>query len=71
MIGDMGVFQGEYDSTPKDNMICNGKLLPSANYPDLFKVIGTKYGGDPTNFALPNFGQLDDMTWYVIQVIGN
>jgi microcystin-dependent protein len=33
---------------------CNGQELSIADYPDLFAIIGTKYGGDGTNkFALP------------------
>ena len=35
--------------------LCNGQLLPISEYPDLFSLIGTYYGGDGVNtFALPN-----------------
>ncbi|MEK6788105.1 MAG: tail fiber protein [Pseudomonadota bacterium] len=39
----------------KDWKICDGKLLLIQDYPELFDVIGTIYGGDGENsFALPD-----------------
>jgi len=34
---------------------CDGSQVAGADYPDLSAVIGTRYGGDSTNFNLPNF----------------
>ena len=33
---------------------CNGSSVAGADYPDLSAVIGNRYGGDTTNFNLPN-----------------
>ncbi len=34
---------------------CNGELLSPSDYPELFALLGTTFGGDgTTNFALPN-----------------
>lgn len=41
---------------PKDWALCNGQLLPIAQYAALFSIIGTNYGGDgTTTFAVPNY----------------
>ena len=40
---------------PEDWSVADGSLLPIADYPDLFDLIGTTYGGDgQQTFALPN-----------------
>jgi len=40
---------------PRDWAFCNGQLLPIAQNPALFSLVGTQYGGNGTsNFALPN-----------------
>lgn len=35
-------------------LFCNGQTLENSAYPALYKVLGTKYGGDSTHFKLPN-----------------
>ncbi len=35
-------------------ILCDGRPLPVAQYPDLFKAIGTVNGGDGTNFNVPD-----------------
>lgn len=43
---------------------CNGGILSIRSNPDLFKVIGTFYGGDGrTTFALPNLAALAAIHW--------
>jgi|HubBroStandDraft_5_1064220.scaffolds.fasta_scaffold906862_1 microcystin-dependent protein len=43
-----------YDFVPKDFDKCNGQLVPIGNG-ELFKLIGTRYGGDgKTDFGLPD-----------------
>lgn len=45
----------EANKLPKNWMPCDGRKLEIKQYPQLFKAIGTTYGGDGTNnFALPN-----------------
>lgn len=40
---------------PKGWMLCNGALLPIAQYTALFSLLGTTYGGNgTTTFALPD-----------------
>jgi len=47
------MFAGTF--APVGWMLCNGQLLPIADYSTLFNLIGTTYGGDGQNtFALPN-----------------
>jgi microcystin-dependent protein len=40
--------------TPIGWLLCEGQKLPKDQYPELFDLIGTTYGGDATNFALPD-----------------
>ncbi|MET0392920.1 MAG: tail fiber protein [Chitinophagaceae bacterium] len=35
---------------------CDGRYLPATQFPDLYKVIGNKYGGDSTMFRVPDLG---------------
>ena len=52
-IGSIILFAGE--TIPNGWLICDGDAVASATYPDLYSVIGTKYGGNSTNFNLPSF----------------
>ena len=52
-VGDVKLYAG--NEPPKGWFICDGQLLITTEYPDLFAVIGTTYGGDGvTIFALPD-----------------
>src|SRR5688572_28495280 len=52
-LGEIRIFAGDF--APEGWALCNGQLLPTAQNPALFSLIGTTYGGDPrTAFALPN-----------------
>lgn len=42
-------------SDPDGFLRCDGRAVPSALYPDLYAVIGTNFGGNSTNFNLPNY----------------
>jgi len=42
------------DSAPSGWMTCHGQVLASADYPELFALIGTTYGGGGGNFLLPD-----------------
>lgn len=53
MIAEIKAFAGNY--TPENFMSCNGQELQKTDYPLLFAVLGTTYGGDgTTTFKLPN-----------------
>lgn len=44
-----------FNYAPQNWALCNGQLLPIAQYAALFSLIGTYYGGNgTTNFALPD-----------------
>jgi microcystin-dependent protein len=44
-----------FNFAPTGWALCNGQLLPIAQYDTLFNLIGTTYGGDgQTTFALPD-----------------
>jgi microcystin-dependent protein len=52
-IGEVRIFAGSF--APQGWFLCNGQLVPIAQYTTLFGVIGTRYGGDGvTTFALPD-----------------
>ena len=52
-VGEVKLFAGNY--APPGWLICDGRLLPIAEYDILFTLIGTTYGGDgQENFALPD-----------------
>ena len=52
-VGEIRIFAGNY--APQGWALCDGSLLPIANYQMLFSLIGTTYGGNGTvNFALPD-----------------
>lgn len=52
-IGEIRVFGFSY--APYGWAECNGQLMPISQNPQLFSIIGTRYGGDGrVNFALPN-----------------
>lgn len=52
-IGVVKLFAGNF--APRGWRLCNGDLMPIAQYTALFSLIGTTYGGNgQTNFALPN-----------------
>ncbi len=42
-------------SAPTGWLLCNGQSVPGASYRELSAVIGTTYGGNTTNFNVPNF----------------
>ncbi|WP_298754330.1 tail fiber protein [uncultured Psychroserpens sp.] len=52
-IGQIMMFGGNF--APRNWALCDGQLLPIANYTALFSILGTTYGGDGrTTFALPD-----------------
>lgn len=52
-MGQIILFAGNF--APLNWMLCQGQLLPIAEYDALFAIIGTTYGGDgQTTFALPD-----------------
>jgi microcystin-dependent protein len=52
-IGEIRMFAGNF--APAGWALCNGQLLPIAQYDALYALIGTTYGGDgQTTFALPD-----------------
>ena len=71
------LFAGNF--APRNWMLCEGQLLPIAQYDALFAIIGTIYGGDgQTTFALPDLrgrtpispGQGPGLSNYVIGQMG-
>jgi microcystin-dependent protein len=52
-VGEIVAFAGTYE--PAGYLKCDGRLVNIIDYPNLFDVIGTTYGGDgSTTFALPD-----------------
>lgn len=41
-------------SSPSGWLLCNGQTVAAATYPQLYAVIGSTYGGDATNFKVPD-----------------
>lgn len=50
-IGVIQAFSGNI--IPRGFLVCNGASYPTADYPDLYAVIGNTYGGDTENFNVP------------------
>ncbi len=55
-IASIKLWAGSISDLPVNWKMCDGSLLASADYPELYAKIGTTYGGDSTNFRLPSFG---------------
>lgn len=54
--GFMALYAGSTD--PNGWFVCDGRSLSTTIYPDLFSVIGYRYGGTGSSFNLPNlFGR--------------
>jgi microcystin-dependent protein len=52
-VGQIVEFAGR--NVPAGWAFANGQLLPISEFPNLFDIIGTTYGGDGvTDFALPD-----------------
>ena len=63
-MGSISTFAGQY--APRGFLDCDGRLLPVREYPAIFAILGTMYGGDgKTTFGIPdlrpfaNDGQTD------------
>ena len=41
-------------NSPSGWLLCNGQTVATASYPQLYAVIGSTYGGDATNFKVPD-----------------
>lgn len=54
VIGGMEMYAGSTDPAGGLYLICDGRSLQSATYPELFAVIGTTYGGSGGNFSIPD-----------------
>lgn len=50
-IGVIQAFSGQ--TIPHGYLLANGASYPTADYPDLYAVIGNTYGGDTENFNVP------------------
>lgn len=48
------IFPFAGTSAPSGYLFCDGSTVAAATYAALFTAIGTTYGGDSTNFALPD-----------------
>src|SRR5262249_13690651 len=52
-VGEIRIFAGNF--APQGWAFCDGSLIPIAENPTLFQLIGTTYGGDgQSTFALPD-----------------
>lgn len=62
MIGEMTVYTS--DVIPDGWMLCDGRLLDSLEYSDLFAVIGYTFGGHRGLFAIPDMlGRVAKGVW--------
>ena len=73
----MGAFPGQielfaFDYAPAGWLTCSGQLLSIQEFPTLFQLIGTTYGGDgQTSFAVPNLQPLaPNGPFYCISLFG-
>lgn len=65
-MGTIYLFAFDYE-TP-DFILCDGRALNVSQNSALFALIGTKFGGDYTNFNIPNLlnaSPLNGMRYYI------
>ena len=63
-VGQIGLFAGTI--TPGLWLPCNGQSVLISGYPDLFKIIGTNYGGDGIhNFKLPTLSPVNKARYFI------
>jgi microcystin-dependent protein len=55
-IASIKLWAGSVSEMPTNWKMCDGSALASADYPELYAKIGTTYGGNSSNFLLPDFG---------------
>lgn len=61
-LGEIRTFAGNF--APTGWALCDGRLLPIAQYTALFSLLGTTYGGDgKITFGLPNLQGSAPMHW--------
>lgn len=61
-LGEIRIFAGNF--AIRNWALCNGQILPIAQYTALFSLLGVTYGGNgSSNFALPNFQGCAPMHW--------
>jgi len=54
-VGVMYMWPGQISAIPENYRLCDGTELLIADYPEIFSILGTTYGGDgSTNFKLPD-----------------
>jgi len=55
MVGELVLWAGANDPDAENLLLCDGSHYSSADYPDLWTVLGTTYGGTgSTDFAVPD-----------------
>jgi len=52
--GTVMMHAGQITDDPFGWLICDGRTVSTQIYPDLYANIGTRYGGDDTNFGIPD-----------------
>ena len=61
-LGEIRTFTGNF--APNGWALCDGRVLPIAQYTALFSLLGTTYGGDgKVTFGLPNLQGNAPMHW--------
>jgi microcystin-dependent protein len=55
------------DTPPANWMLCDGRSLAKAEYPELFALIGNRFGGEGEYFALPKL-EKDPAGYFVMRV---
>lgn len=71
LVGQIEIFAFEF--APSGWMVCNGQRLSIQQFPTLYQLIGTTYGGDgPNTFALPKLAPIAPQgPSYFITIEGN
>ena len=55
ILGGISFWPNDLSKLPITYKVCNGQTLNISEYPQLFEIIGTRYGGNgTTTFNLPN-----------------
>lgn len=68
-IGEIRLFA--YGIIPAGHLVCDGRVLDIHAYPKLYMMIGSRFGGEGNQFALPDLrDQSPDGITYCIAYVG-
>ncbi|MEZ4883187.1 MAG: phage tail protein [Chitinophagales bacterium] len=69
-MGGIALFAGTQSKAPRDWAFCNGQAMNISGNSAFFAILGNRYGGDMTSFALPSLEDIGECR-HIIRVQGD